>query len=97
MEDTMDLFQKIPWPVDDVKYEIWLLYDDRKIAVATFLNNHPANGLRYLVQIPKRCDSKTFLVKHPVPELVEACKRDIAEKRWEVYKKILEEIKSQEV
>jgi hypothetical protein len=91
MEDTMDLFRKIPWPYEGRDYEIWVLYDDQKITVAAFLNNHPANGFRYQVQIPKRCDAVSLLEKHPAPELVESCKRDIAENRWEVYRNTIAE------
>lgn len=83
----MELFKKIPWEHGGKGYEIRLLYDDRTINVAAFLNNRPANGFRYQVQIPKGCNAKLVLDKHPVPNLVEFCKKDIEEGRWEGWRR----------
>ena len=79
----MNLFKKIPLQCEGKDYEIRVLYDERTINVVVFLNNYPANGYRYQVQVPKRCDAKRILEKHPVPELVEKCKDDIIQKRWD--------------
>ena len=87
----MILFQKIPMSFEEKDYEIRVLYDDRTINVVAFLNNRPANGCRYQVQIPRQCDVKKILQKRAVPELVETCKKDIIEKRWEALAKIISE------
>ena len=89
----MNLFKKIPWEHGGEDYEIRVLYDNRTINVAAFLNNHPANGFRYQVQIPKGCDAKVVLEKHAVPHLIEACKTDIVEKRWEGLEGVIREEK----
>jgi hypothetical protein len=90
----MKLFGKIPWQHDDRNYEIRLLYDDRTITVAAFLNNHPANGYRYQVKLPKNCDARSVLQKNPVTDLVECCKRDVLENRWQTLRKTIMEAKS---
>lgn len=90
----MNLLKKIPWEHGGNDYEIRVLYDDRTINVVAFLNSHPANGFRHQVQLPKGCDAKIVLEKHPVPDLVEACKKDIEEKRWEGFERVIGEVKS---
>ena len=89
----MELFKKIPWGHGGKDYEIRLLYDDRTINVVAFLNNRPANGFRYQVQIPKGCDAKMVLDKHSVPELVEYCKKDIEESQREKFERLIAEAK----
>lgn len=79
----MNLFKKIPIAFEGKDYEIWLLYEDNMINVVAFLDNHPANGYRYQIQIPKQVDVKKFLKIYPVEELVEKAKDDVVEKRWE--------------
>ncbi|MBU0518554.1 hypothetical protein KJ564_06415 [bacterium] len=86
----MHLFRTIPWQYDDHDYEIRVLYDDRVINVVAFINNHPANGYRCQVQIPKAVDAKSLLERHPVPELVEACKNSIMQKRWEALSQVMQ-------
>lgn len=86
----MNLFKKTPLQREGKDYEIRVLYDERIINVVAFLNNHPANGYRYQVQIPKGCDAKSILEKHPVPELVEKCKDDIIQKRWDPLSQIIQ-------
>ena len=88
----MTLFESIPFQWDGKDYQIRILYDDRVINVAAFQNNRPANGFRYQIQIPKSCDAGKVLEKHPVPDLVEVCKKDITENRWEVIGKVIEEV-----
>jgi hypothetical protein len=79
----MNLFKRIPLLFEGKDYEIRVLYDERIINVVAFLNNYPANGYRYQVQIPKGSDAKCILQRHPVPELVEKCKDDIMQNRWD--------------
>ena len=79
----MELFKKIPYRYEDNDYEIRILYDDTLINVVAFRNNHPVNGFRYMVKLPKKLDVRTILQKNPLHELIEMAKRDIQEKRWE--------------
>jgi hypothetical protein len=90
----MNLFESIPFHWDNKDYQIRILYDDSVINVAAFLNNRPINGFRYQIQIPKSCNAEKVLEKHPVPDLVEACKKDITENRWEVIGKVIGEVKN---
>ena len=87
----MILFHKIPTSLEGKNYEIRVLYDDTTINVVAFLDNHPANGYRYQVKIPKGCDAKGVLEKYDVAELVEKSKDDIIEKRWEKLSKTIHE------
>jgi len=79
----MDLFNSIPVTFEGTDYEIRILYDDTTINVVAFLNGHPVNGYRYQVKVPKESSVKKILENHPVPELVQYCKNDIEEKRWD--------------
>ncbi len=89
----MILYHKIPMPFEGRIYEIRVLYNDSTINVAAFLDNHPANGYRYQVKLPKRCDVKAILEKYAVTELIEKSKDDIIEKRWEKLSRIIHEMK----
>ena len=84
-------FKKIPMAFEGKEYEIRVLYDDTTINVVAFLDNYPANGYRYQIKLPKRCDVKGMLEKHSLKELVEKSKNDIVEKRWEKLSKIIHE------
>ncbi len=90
----MNLFRKIPWQHDDKNFEIRVLYDDRTITVAAFLNNHPANGYRYQVKLPKNCDAKRVLQQNPVTDLIETCKKDVLENRWQALRQTILEAKT---
>jgi len=85
----MNLFTKIPFPFDGKDYEVRIHYQEGLINVVAFLDNHPANGFRYQVQVPKGCDPKSVLDLHPAPELVEKCQEDLQQKRWEALSKII--------
>ena len=74
---------------EEKDYEIRVLYDDTAINAAVFLNNHPANGYRHQIKIPKRFDIEKILQSDAVKELVDISKNDIIEKSWE---KLLKEI-----
>jgi len=83
----MLLFKKIPVNFEGKDYEIRVLYDQILITVAAFLNNYPAEGYRYQVKLPKHCDARQVLEKNGVAELVEACRKNLREKHWEVLAK----------
>ena len=92
----MILFKKIPMEHKGQAYEIRVLYDDRIINVAAFSENHPADGYRYQVQLPKNCDPLQILEQYPVNELVEACERHVAEQHWETLSKVISECKKED-
>jgi len=79
----MTLFKKIPFKCREKDYETRVLYDDKLINIAVFYNNHPANGFRYQVKVPKYLDIKKLLEVNVIENLVEAAKNDIIEDRWE--------------
>jgi hypothetical protein len=85
----MILYKKIPLNFEGKEYEIRVLYDDRLISVAAFLNNHPVEGYRYQVKIPNRCDAYKVLEDHGLEELVEACRKNLVEKRWEPLSRVI--------
>ncbi|MHA2219562.1 MAG: hypothetical protein ACXACY_26955 [Candidatus Hodarchaeales archaeon] len=85
----MRLFKKIPITFEEKDYEVRVLYEDTAINVVAFLNNYPANGYRYQVQLPKKCNVQRVLEQDFVDELVEMSKNDIIEKRWEKLSKII--------
>jgi hypothetical protein len=86
----MKLFNKIPMSFDGKDYEIRVLYDDTVINVVAFLDNHPANGYRHQVQLPKKCNVRGVLEQNIVEELVEMSKKDILEKKWEKLSQIIQ-------
>ena len=91
----MELFKKIPLEHEGRAYEIRVLYDDRDINVVAFQDNRPLNGYRYKVLLPKDCAARTILEQHPVDELVEACRRDVEQDRWEALSKVIRESQGQ--
>jgi hypothetical protein len=91
MGGIMKLFKKIPMRFEEKDYEIRLLYNESKITVVAFYNNHPASGYRHQLKLPKKCDIGRLLEQYPVNELIESCKNDVTEKRWEKLSKVIQE------
>jgi len=89
----MELFNSIPFIFEEEDFEIRIFYDDVTINVVSFLNGYPANGYRYQIKIPKEWNAKKILENHPVPELVEKCKNDIMENKWEILLEVIQENK----
>ncbi|HUU28703.1 MAG TPA: hypothetical protein VM123_12905 [archaeon] len=89
----MILYKKYPLRFEEKDYEIRVLYQDTLINVAAFLNNHPVSGLRHQAMIPKAFDIKAILERGADKELVEMSKKDIVEKRWEKFLKIMHDSK----
>jgi len=79
----VNLYKKIPFAQQGTDYEIRVLYDERAVTVAAFRDNRPANGFRYQVLIPKACDARALLDRHAARELVDRCRDDIEQGRWE--------------
>ena len=84
----MKLFEQIPLTFEGNDYKIHVMYDKKIVNTAAFLNNRPANGFRYQIQIPKHIDAEIFLKGFSTDSLVEKCKSDIVEKRWDEISKI---------
>ena len=89
----MVLFKKYPLTFEGKNYEIRVLYDSTTINVAAFLDNHPVNGYRHQVKIPKKINVEGILETNAVNDLVEMSKNDIREKRWETVLNIMHESK----
>jgi len=89
----MILFKKIPMSFEEKQYEIRVLYDETTVNVVAFLQNHPANGFRHQVKMSKHVDIKGVLEMNAAEDLIEICKNDILEKRWEKWGRILQENK----
>lgn len=87
----MKLFKKIPMTFEGKDYEIRVLYDDTKINVLTFLNNHPADGYRHQIILPKKCNVEKMLEEDAVARLVELSKDEIIKKRGEELSKTIHE------
>jgi hypothetical protein len=87
----MEVFKKIPVNVEDGDYEIRVFYNDTVINVVAFLNNHPANGYRHQIRLPKKCNALGVLEQNIAEGLIEITKRNIIEKRWEKTSKIIEQ------
>ena len=87
----MQLFKKIPMKYKEKNYEIRVLYKDHIINVAAFLNNHPANGYRHQILLPKSCNIKGVLTTGIVDELIEQSKTDIIEEKVERLSKVIHE------
>ncbi len=87
----MNLFKEFPFSFEDTEYMIKVMYDDEKINVAAFLENHPANGFRHLIQIPKRSDARKILENYDIDHIIEICRKDISEKRWKSLSAVIEE------
>jgi hypothetical protein len=83
----MKLFKKIPMIFDAKSYEVRVLYDENTINIVAFCDNHPANGFRHQVKISKKMDIERILDTPAVDALVQVCKTDIIEKRWERFLK----------
>ncbi len=53
------------------------------INIVAFKNHYPANGFRHQIKISKNLVMKELLQNKVIDELIEICKRDISEKRWD--------------
>lgn len=87
----MELYKKTPLKWNNENYEIRVLYDDSLINVLAFHNNHPANGFRHQIRLPKNCNVQKMLEKKIVGELVEIAKNEIVENRWGNISKIIQQ------
>jgi len=89
----MILYKKYPMTFEGKVYEIRVVYDSATINVVAFLNNHPVNGYRHQIKIPKKFDVEEILEANAINDLVELSKNDIREKRWETLLKMMHESK----
>ena len=85
----MDLYRKYPMTFEGKEYDIRVLYDDKVINVAAFMNNYPANGFRHQIKLPKNCIVEEVLEKGSATDLVEMAKDDIKANRWGKIKTVI--------
>ena len=86
----MRLLKKIPLTDEDKSYEIRILFGNNTINIVVFYKNHPANGYRHQLKIPKNIEPEKLLETEAIKEVVEISKNDIIEKRWEKLAEIFE-------
>jgi len=84
----MELFKKITFKHEESMYEIRVLHKDNLINIAAFLNNHPANGFRYQIQIPKNVAIDKLLVEENFNDFIELSRNDIIENRWQKFSRL---------
>lgn len=80
---TMILYKKVPFSFEEKNFEIKIFRDDKTINIVAFRNNYPANGFRHQIKISKSIPIEEILKQKVIDELIEICKKDISEKRWE--------------
>ena len=80
---TMIFYKKVPFSFEEKNYEIKVFYDDKTINIVAFRNNYPANGFRHQIKTSKSIAIEEILKQKVIDELIEICKKDIFEKRWE--------------
>jgi hypothetical protein len=79
---AMTFFKKVLF-FEEKNYEIRVFRDDKTINIVTFRNNYPINGFRHQIKISKSIAIEEILKQKVIDELIEICKKDISEKRWE--------------
>ena len=79
----MTFYKKVPFSFEEKDYDVKVFYDDKTINIVAFRNNYPANGLRHQIKISKSIPIEEILKQKVINELIEICKKDISEKRWE--------------
>ncbi len=80
---AMTFYKKVPFSFEEKDYDVKVFYDDKTINIVAFRNNYPANGLRHQIKISKSIPIEEILKQKVIDELIEICKKDISEKRWE--------------
>lgn len=85
----MQLFKKIPFRHDEEYYEIRIYYEENIVTISTFLNNYPANGFRYQVQLQKNLEIDKILVEENFNHFINIAKTDIVENRWQKFSNLL--------
>ena len=79
----MTLYENIPFTHEGSNFELRIMFDEKCINVLAFLNRYPANGFRYQILFPKRINPQRALESDAVKHLVELCRNDIVENRWQ--------------
>lgn len=79
----MILFKEIPLSFEGADYQIRVLYTKELVNVVAFRGSYPANGFRHQIQVSKKLAVEQLLEREVVDELVEVCREDIIQRRWE--------------
>jgi hypothetical protein len=77
----MKLYKKIPLEHAGKQYEIRILYEDNRINIVSFLDNRPANGFRYQIQVPKNAEIQKLLKHGDFSHLIDNAREDIKKDR----------------
>ena len=86
----MILHEKIPVSNQEKDFEIRVYYNDQMINVVAFQDNHPLNGFRHQIKLPKKCDVRATLENGVAGSLIAIAKEDILENRWEEIRGLIE-------
>jgi len=81
----MELFKKISWEHQGKEYDFRVLFENNLINILAFFNNHPANGFRYQIHLPKNTDIRKLLNIENLNHLIEYAKDDIKMERWKLF------------
>jgi len=79
----MTFYKKVPFSFEEKDYDIKIFHNDNTINIVAFRNNYPAYGFRHQIKISKSMAIEEILKQKVIDELIEICKKDISEKRWE--------------
>jgi len=90
-EIEMNGTEVIPYDFEGRQYEIRVVSDGATIYVRAFLDDKPANGYEYRLNIMTKFELKRAMGVDAVMDLVESAKEDIKLKRWERLLKAMKE------
>lgn len=79
---VMKLLHKIPFTCNDRKCEVRILQRNNLLNIAVFSNNHPANGFRHQVILPKRVDPAKLLKSDVLNDIVNQSMEYVQTDRW---------------
>lgn len=80
------MYKKCNFRHDGKEYEIRIQSDGNKINVRAYLNDKPANGYTYSVEVVDQVDAKkSGVLIDPVECLIETASSDVKNGIWEEY------------
>ncbi len=79
----MKLNHTIPFEFEGKSYEIRIYSKGWKFNIRAYLDDRPANGYSYTVDLPTSFDIKNIMNIDAIQELVKLAKKDIENKKWE--------------
>lgn len=80
------MYEKRTFQHNGNQYEVRIASDGHTIHVRAFLNNKPANGYKYSVEVLTQIDAKmSGAAINPVEELIKSAISDVEKGVWEQY------------